>query len=148
MTDGTQNFQHLLGCGEVVAHLAVVPDIDQKIRLKRVYRFVASSACTLFEAVDDAGLNRFVFSVWWRYRVQTQWRLLQLVAVEFDVAGQLHAKVVQGEFVQGDGFVEVFQIQHLVLQAQELLVAITCSWGEVASSWTPRRRSKLPAILI
>ena len=49
---------------------------------------------------------------------------MQFGAVGFHVVAQVHAEIVQAEFVQRHGFVEVFQVQHLVFQAHELFVAV------------------------
>ena len=41
-----------------------------------------------------------------------------------DVFAEFDAEVVEGEFVEGDALVEVFQVEDFVLQAQQLLVAV------------------------
>ncbi|MNR45870.1 hypothetical protein D3C85_1647640 [compost metagenome] len=84
--------------------------------MQRVHCFVAGGVDALLQAVDDAGLDGAVVGMRGHHRVKAVGGFFQLLAVGLDVGGQLDAEIIQREFAQCDGFVEVFQIQHFVLE--------------------------------
>ena len=68
--------------------------------------------------------------VWRHHGVQPERRFFQVAAIGFDVGGQFHPEVVEREIVQCHGFVEVFEVEHLVFQTHELLVAVAQIFGD------------------
>ena len=58
-----ENFEHLLGAGEVVAYLSIVADVDKEVRLERVDGFVAAGIDTLLEAIDCTRLDGLKFGM-------------------------------------------------------------------------------------
>ena len=58
-----ENFEHLLGAGEVVAYLSIVADVDKEVRLERVDGFVAAGLDTLLEAIDCTRLDGLKFGM-------------------------------------------------------------------------------------
>ena len=75
------------------------------------------------EAVNDAGTRERNIGGRWDDRVETEGRALQLGPMGLQEVDQILAEFIEGEIGEGDGLVEVFEIEHLVLESLELAVA-------------------------
>ena len=60
----------------------------------------------------------------WHDRVQPLRRILEQLAVGLDVAQQLQAEVVEGEFGERHARAEIFQVEYLILERKQLLVTV------------------------
>jgi hypothetical protein len=78
----------------------------------------------LLEAVDGAGLDGLIFSVRRHDGVEAEGGFFELFPVGLDVGSQLHTEIVEGKFVERNRLVEVFEVEHLVLESKQLLVAV------------------------
>jgi hypothetical protein len=120
-----EEVEHGLGLGESEAHLAGGEHINQIVGREGVDALALRGGGVGFlpETVDDAGARERNIDGGWDDRVKPEGGALQLGPVGLQEVDQILAEFIEGEVGEGDGLVEVFEIEHFVLEALELTVA-------------------------
>ena len=118
----------MLDLGVVGDHVAVVVEVDEVVRVQAVAAVDVLVGVDVAQREDDPGLQALVGSAG-----TTACRPFGRggeVAVLLDVPEQVHAEVVEAEVGDGDAGADVLELDDLVLELAELLLAE----GRVADS--------------
>ena len=111
------NLKNLLGLGKSVSYRAIVPDIYKEVRLERINGLVSRGIALLLEAIDNARGDLFEFGAYRDHRVKTKGSIFQRGTIRLNLFRELNSEIVQGEFREGDGFIEILKVEDFIFQS-------------------------------
>ena len=128
----TVDIKNLLRVGEAEADITVGKDIDEEVGVQGIDRFarcgirarIGASLALATKAKNHTRLDNGIVRMRRDAGVEAEGSGFESGLVGFDVFQEFETEVVEREFGEGDAVAEVFDIKHLVLEAEELLIAI------------------------